>query len=185
MFRLTDFQIYAMMVMLVSPVAFLETPRRLILFLLNNGWLAALAAIIPGFLLVAMLVFILNRSTRPFPFLLEEHLGKIAGKILACFYIVLFFLVSTYSLRHFTDFIISNVMPGTPISVLIGLFLLMGFFAIRSGLENIARLCELFILLGLPFVFLILLDNLACLGFIGRWRCFFHILYKGGSLFYR
>ncbi|MDD2511613.1 MAG: GerAB/ArcD/ProY family transporter, partial [Syntrophomonas sp.] len=65
----------------------------------------------------------------------------------------------------FVDFIVTNVLPQTPISVFIGVLLLVGFMAIKSGLENLARCCELVVLLGLPFAFLIFLAAL-----IENWR---------------
>ncbi|PKM77517.1 MAG: hypothetical protein CVU90_06625 [Firmicutes bacterium HGW-Firmicutes-15] len=157
MFKISNFQIYCMLIILVAPLAYLDTPKRISTCLFNNAWLAAFGAIIPGLLMAAMFLYIINKSTSPFPLLLEEHLGLVIGKILGFIYVFFFLLITIYSLRLFTDFILSNVLPGTPISVFIGVLLLVGFYAIKTGLENIARVSELFILIGLPFSFLITL----------------------------
>jgi spore germination protein (amino acid permease) len=144
-----------MLVLLVAPLAFLDTPKIISIYLLNNAWMAAFGTIIPGLLLAAMFLYIINKSSSPFPLLLEEHLGIIMGKFIGITYIFFFLLVSSYSLRLFVDFIISNVLPGTPISVLLGALLITGIYAIKKGLENIARVCEIIIFIGLPFSLLI------------------------------
>jgi len=156
-FRISHFQLYCILLLLVGPVAFLETPNILIIHLGCNAWLAAIGTIVPGILLAAMFQYIIKKSSQPFPLLLEEHLGKILGKLLGFLYIPAFLLASSFTLRLFVDFIVTNVLPQTPISVFIGVLLLVGLVAIKSGLENLARCCELVVILGLPFAFLIFL----------------------------
>ena len=82
MFRISHFQLYCILLLLVGPVAFLETPNILIIHLGCNAWLAAIGAIVPGILLAAMFQYIIKKSSQPFPLLLEEHLGKIRKIVL-------------------------------------------------------------------------------------------------------
>lgn len=143
--------------LLIGPVAFLVVPDMLITQLGSDAWLAAIAAIIPGILLIAMFQHIINKSREPFPRLLEEHLGKPLGKIITLLYILSFLFVSSYTVRLFVDFIVIDVLPQTPISIFIGVLLLLGIIAIKSGLENLARSCEVVVLVGMPFALLIFL----------------------------
>lgn len=157
MYRLSDFQIYCLMVILLTPIAFLEQPKRLALLIQHNAWLACIAVIIPGLLIVNMFPYIIKKSQNPFPYLLEEYFGKIGGKILGFIYIGVFIFIASYTLTLFVNFVITNVLPQTPITVLIASLLSIGYFIIKSGFQNFSRSVELVILLGLPVVVTILL----------------------------
>lgn len=150
-----------MLLLLAAPVAYFETPHLLIHNLYNNAWLAVICSAIPGLFLIYMYSHIIKKSRQPFPLLLDEHLGIALGRLIGFIYIIFFILVSSYTLRVFIEFMKMNVLPATPISVFIGVLLFIGFVAIKTGLENIARICELVIILGLPFSFLIVAIALA------------------------
>ena len=154
--RLNLFQLYCMLIILTLPLGVLTVPKLLIQSLGNNAWLAALTTIIPGILTIYIYFFIIRKSQQPFPLLLEEHLGLIAGKALGILYIFFFLLLSSRSLRTFIDFIETNVLPGTPISVLVGLMLILSLAAIKSGLNNFARVMEIIVCIGYPFTLLVI-----------------------------
>ncbi|MDD2619905.1 MAG: endospore germination permease [Syntrophomonadaceae bacterium] len=159
--KMTNFQLFCLLLLLIAPVAYLETPHLIMHTAFNNSWLAALVAIIPGLLLVYMYCHIINKSSQPFPLLLNEHLGIALGKILGVAYIFLFILVTSYTLRLFIEFMKMNVLPATPISVFIGVLLFIGFAAIKTGLENIARVSEILVLIGVPFSYIIVIIAIA------------------------
>lgn len=161
MFRITNFQLYCILVILVIPVAYLELASRLIAVLYNNAWLAVIAALIPGILLILMYSYIIKKSRYPFPLLLDEHLGKFLGRLLGFAYIPIFILSCSYNLRVFIEFMKMNVLPATPISIFIGVLLFIGFIAIKTGLENIARISELIVFVGFPFSFIIVIIALV------------------------
>ncbi len=123
----------------------------------QHGWLAVVVAIIPGLILLWVYYYLLNNSQRPFPGLLEEHLGKFAGKLLGVIYIFAFFLVVVISLVLFANFFLSNVLPGMPISILLTFVILPAFYALRTGIEAIARVVELIVIAGYPLAVLLLL----------------------------
>lgn len=151
MYRISNFQIYCLLVVLVGPIAFLEQPKRLAVLIYHNAWLASLATIVPGILIVIMFSYLISKSPNPFPTLLEEYLGKVLGRILAFIYVLIFILTTSFTLSLFVNFVETNVLPGTPISVLIGALLFVGYVVIKNGFENFARLCELIVIIGLPF----------------------------------
>lgn len=157
MIRITTFQLYAILAILIGPFAFLEVPKRMLNLLHNNAWLATAAAIVPGLLIILMFEHIISKSTRPFPLLLEEHLGPIPGKILAFLYIPVFLVICAFTLRLFVDFVDSNVLPQTPLSIFIAAILLIGYLGIKSGFTQFARICEIIIYIELSFSFVILL----------------------------
>lgn len=157
MIRLSRFQLYSILIIMLGPIPFLEIPKRITDILFNNACLAILAAVIPGLLIAAMFERIIKKSTHPFPILMEEHFGTILGKILAFIYIPIFLLISAFFLRLFVDFVDSNVLPQTPVSFFIGSILVVGYLGIKAGLSNFARVCEIIICVGLPFSFLIVI----------------------------
>lgn len=159
--KINAFQLYCILLMMTMPLAFLIVPKILTSYLENNAWLAPVAAVIPGTLIIYIYSSIIKKSRQPFPLLLEEHLGKMAGKTLGLIYILFFLLTSSFTLRVFVEFIESNVLPGTPISVFIGVMLITAFVGIKSGLINIARMSELIVYIGVPFTLLMLLLTLT------------------------
>lgn len=160
MFKITHFQLYCLLALLVLPIAVLEQPHRLLHIAYNNAWLTFIPAIFTGFLLVLMYSQIIKKSSQPFPLMLEEHLGKILGRSLGVVYILIFILACSFTLRLFIEYMKVNILPATPISIFIGVILLLGMVAIKMGLEAIARCCEILVLLGLPFSFIIIFVSL-------------------------
>lgn len=155
MLRLSNFQLYCILLLFCAPIAFLQVGKFAINLLLHNAYLAVLATIIPGIFIIYMFSYIIQKSSSPFPYMLQEHLGKIIGKTVGFLYIVIFLFLTSFSLRIFLDFIESNVLPQTPISIFLGVLLLCGYFAIKAGLSNFARICEIFVILGVSFAFFI------------------------------
>jgi spore germination protein KB len=153
--KLDRFQLYCMLLITVAPVAFLEQTREAITFVANDAWLAFAGALLPGLIVAALYTDLLKNSRWPFPRMLEEHLGKWPGKLLGLLYVPFFILVCAYTLRVFTDFIETNVLPGTPISVFIVVLLLVSFLVLKIGLNALPRVCVAVTIIGLPFSFLI------------------------------
>lgn len=157
MTRITNYQFFCLLMLLIVPVAVLELPHRLLHSAYHNAWLTVVAAIIPGFLLVLMYNYIIQKSHQAFPRMLDEHFGQIIGKFLGFTYIVIFFLTSAFTLRLLIDFTKLNVLPYTPISIFIICMLFIGFVAIKMGFNIIARACEIIMPLGLVLTFLIVI----------------------------
>ncbi len=177
--RINAFQMYCLLLIMTMPLAFLIVPGLLTSYLANNAWLALLATIIPGTLIIYIYSSLVKKSRQPFPLLLEEHLGKITGKILGFIYIFFFILTSSFALRIFVEFIESNVLPGTPISIFIGVMLITAFTGIKSGLVSMARMAELITYVGVPFTFLIIALTLTHNPDFGNLKPFAYMSSKG------
>lgn len=160
MSKISQFQIYCMLMILSLSLGFLITPKLLTEQLGNNAWLAVLAALIPASLLIYVYVAIIKKSYQPFPLLLEEHLGVKLGKVVGFLYIFFFFFTTSWATRTFIDFIESHVLPGTPISIFVGSMLFISFLGVKSGLAGMARMAEIIVYIAMPFTFLILLLTL-------------------------
>lgn len=176
--KLTPYQLFCLLLILVGPVAYLETPHTLVHILYANSWLGVLTAIIPGLLLIQMYQSIIIKSRQPFPRMLDEHLGKTAGRIIAMLYIPIFIIVCSFTLRLFIEFMKMIVLPATPISVFIGVLLLVSLAAVKTGLINIARVIEMIVPIGFTFAIVIMIvalfnnyhpERLLPFGYINYW----------------
>lgn len=126
----------------------------------QNSWLTVIASFIPGLLLIYVYSALLGKSSQPFPLMLEEHLG-IAGKVMGIAYIIVFLILASFYLRFFTEFLEITVLFNTPTSLIILALLIPGTYAIRSGMEVIARISEVIFIVFLPLSLLLLLTSVA------------------------
>lgn len=155
--RITNFQLFAILFVTTAVIPYEVMPRLLTLIVGHHAWLVPLAAFLPGLLLLWLYDYLLRNSTNPFPVMLEEHLGRWLGRFLGFLYIGIFFLVVVISLVVFANFFLSNVLPNTPISVLLFFMILPAFYALRTGMEAISRTVEMVVMTGYPLAMIILL----------------------------
>jgi hypothetical protein len=88
--KISNFQLYSILVVFITPLAFLEIPGILARFLQQNAWMPVFLAIIPAYILILIYNYILQHSQHPFPHLLMEHLGQPVGRILGLIYSLVF-----------------------------------------------------------------------------------------------
>lgn len=127
----------------------------------NDAWIAAILGVTGG----VVLVWLYNTLGKRYPNkTLTEYsetiLGTWAGKTVSLLFIVYFFLLTTLLLREIGDFITTQMMPETPLPVILILFTFIIVMGTHLGLQVIARASEVFfpwvILLTLLLVFLLL-----------------------------
>lgn len=112
-------------------------------------WLAMLGSL-PLAILLVIPVLVLARKY-PQQTIVEYSqtiIGKLGGKIVGLLYLWFFLQQGAIVLRQFGEFMITALMPDTPLVVfLIGLTI-MAAYAVRNGLEVISRFNEMFF----PFI---------------------------------
>lgn len=155
--RISTFQIYCTLIVMIIPIAFLEVPKRQLVSLANNAWMAVPLSLLPGLLIFFMYMYIIRRSQTPFPAMLEEHFGSVVGRLLQGFYFLAELFIAAFGIRLFVEFAETNVLPGTPISVHVVLLLLVCFSALKAGIQTFIRTFEVIAVVGLFSTFGILL----------------------------
>ncbi|NPV91169.1 MAG: endospore germination permease [Firmicutes bacterium] len=129
------------------PQALAETVRQ-------DAWISSLIATVFG-VMAALLAVALGRRfpgltlIEYLPLILGKPLGRIVGVVYALFSIQL----GAYLIREFGMFLSVSVMPETPVAVFMVTVMVVIFYAIRSGIEVIARVNEII----LPVMIIILL----------------------------
>ncbi|MFB6800512.1 GerAB/ArcD/ProY family transporter [Peribacillus butanolivorans] len=126
----------------------------------QNGWVYGIFSVAIAPLLV---VFLYDALRKCYPDLtLVEYSQKILGKWLgiaiSLLFISYFFISTATYLREIGDFMTSQIMPDTPIQVIMFLFMSIVLMSARLGLEPLARSAEILF----PFV-VILLSSLIIL----------------------
>ncbi|MDR1616887.1 MAG: GerAB/ArcD/ProY family transporter [Syntrophomonadaceae bacterium] len=154
--KMSPFQLKCLITLLIIPVAFLEEGPLLTAPLKNNAWLAPVVMILLGWFLFQMYLFIFRQNNCSFPEALTEHLGNIVGKIITVFYIFYFLLLGGYVLRIYSEFMKTSLLLTTPSGVPLFLMLFTGFYALKKGINNIARISVIILALIILFnIFLI------------------------------
>jgi len=101
--------------------------------------------------------------------------GKPLGKVIGLIYSLFFIYINTFIIREFADMFNINFMPETPVSLFSIGIVFAAAYAVRSGLEVLARASE--IVLPLVLVMLLLIVGLVCPEI--DTKLFFPILEKG------
>lgn len=159
--RISNFQIFVILFNLIVPLSFFVTSKIIIRIMLNNSWIPVIAAILPGIILVYLYMYILNKSEHPFPILLEDHLGKIAGRLLGVIYGLVFMIGTVIHLRLFADFMENNVIFGIPIGVVIAVMLMVSYYALYKGLEVFSKVLEILFVFGVTLALLMVVIGIA------------------------
>ncbi len=157
--QISNMQIFCLLSASLVPLAYLYVPMVTVHYANNGAWLAFLLSILPTSLLVYLYMYIIKKSTQPFPSILNEHFGKILGKVIGFLYVLVFFFTTVFSITYFTALISSSIVPDTPLSIYIGAVLLVSYSALKSGMENVARVLEIVMIFSLiTGLFLVLLS---------------------------
>jgi spore germination protein KB len=136
-------------------------PSGLAIAAKQDAWIAALAGMCIG----AGLAWFYGTIGNMFPGLTPvqcfiEVFGKWLGGLAAVWYILFAFILTSLVLRNIGDFMITHILPNTPIQFNHILVLILVVMAVRLGPETLARTGEIFfpwvLLLGAILVLLLL-----------------------------
>lgn len=146
-----QFMIFVMMFTIGG--AILRTPSLLATEAKQDAWIAAIL----GLCLSLLLIWLYNSLGSRFPNMTlveysEEVLGIWGGKIVSVLFLSYFFLHAAILLREIGNFMTTQVMPETPMTAFLVIFLLIVIAGTRIGIEPLARAAEIF----LPWVFMLL-----------------------------
>ncbi|MGE7759556.1 GerAB/ArcD/ProY family transporter [Peribacillus sp. NPDC097895] len=140
--------------------AILTLPSALVTYAKQDGWIAYIIATIIGL----CFIFLFNQLASLYPTLTyievnEKIFGKWIGKISALLFLFYIYYLSSALLSEIGNFFTTQVLVGTPIQMIMILFLLTSLFGVRLGLEVICRTAVIFfpwivVLLFILFLFI-------------------------------
>lgn len=112
----------------------------------HDTWLAVIAAFIMGIFIV--LIYLALASIFPGKNLVQINdliYGPYFGKFVSLQYIYFFIISLSGYLWFIGDFVLTYIMPETPIVVIMIMFIFICAWAVRKGIEVIARVSVLFV----------------------------------------
>lgn len=160
----------------VLPTAIIFLPSFLARRAQQDAWLAVIVAI----LLTLPLGFVLTWLGIRFPHLTlfqysEIILGKAAGKAISIFYVLALIQLNALVLREFSEFLVSAVMPETPLLVFTVTLVAVAIYGARNGIEVISRSAEFV----MPLMVVFILTILSLVTPEMSWRNLFPMLERG------
>lgn len=126
----------------------------------QDMWLSPFWASLIGFLIVYIAIQL--HQLYPQKTLIEyseEILGKFLGKVVGLVFLFFYLHTSGIIIREYGEFVVGNFLLHTPLVFVMGSMILVCSFAVRSGVEVIARLAEIIV----PVVIILILANIALL----------------------
>lgn len=157
--RISSWQAIVFLIMTINAINLLSDPRLAADFAGTAGWIGiTLGHVLAG---VGALVIIALGHRFPNETLFEyapRIVGRIPGTIINAAFVLFWLFMAAAIARSFGDFVKEFLLTETPIEILLFLLLLVSVYAVRHGLEPMARVMEIFFyLFVLTMVFVILL----------------------------
>ncbi|MHB8158521.1 MAG: GerAB/ArcD/ProY family transporter [Desulfocucumaceae bacterium] len=110
----------------------------------RDAWMTPLVAILPGLYLAAVLSALGKRFPgKTLVQYLQAAFGAWLGKAVGLLYLFFFLHTNGFIIREFGELLVALLMPRTPLIVFHVFMLLLCAWAIRGGIEVIARVTEL------------------------------------------
>lgn len=139
-------QAVMLMMSAVLPTAILTVPAITVNSARQDAWLSIIIAGMVGLLIVRVVASLALRFPGKTLFeYAEEILGKVLGKIIGFLYIWWFLHMNALVIREFGVFLVTAMMPDTPVIVFIIVVVAIAAYAVHSGLEVLSRFNQLFI----------------------------------------
>ncbi|MCU9614392.1 endospore germination permease [Caldibacillus lycopersici] len=144
--RISPFQLTVLIILFTTGTTILVTPAGMTAETKQDAWLSS---IIGMFLCLGYAYFLykcgIAMGSKTYIQYLEKVYGRIVGKIIGMLYVFFAFIGTSTLLSYFGFFTTTQILTDTPIEILNILLVLLIIFAVRAGLEVIARTGELLI----------------------------------------
>lgn len=156
--RISDLQFSLLAIFAVIGGNYLIMPRLVVDEAGRDGWLALLL----GGVVVMLAAGSIARMQMRFPGQTamaynEQLLGPIAGRVLSLWLLLHFLVAASTNLRLLTDSIKLFLLPQTPGEVTMATLLFVAAYAVRHGINALARLAQVFFPIVMGFLVVIFL----------------------------
>jgi spore germination protein KB len=150
--RISSLQMSLLIYANMITTAVLTVPGITFQYAKRDLWLSPIWGSLSGFLVV-FIVYQLNKLyPRETPVQYMQHiLGRFFGKVVGLVFLFYYLYVCGITLRLYGDFLVGTFFRHTPILIVMGCLSLASSFAVRAGLEVLARLSDMFV----PILFLL------------------------------
>ncbi|RIE02714.1 hypothetical protein D3H35_18875 [Cohnella faecalis] len=156
--KISSLQLAVLMYPLILATSVLSVPSVTMRFAGHDMWMSPLWAIFIGLLAI----YIAYRLNVRYPSLspIQSSVliaGKIPGKLCGLYFLLYMPHLNGVVVREYGEFVLSTILPGTPLYVVMGSLLFVCAINARSGIEVIGRSGIILVALTVIFLFVILL----------------------------
>lgn len=146
---------YTILVILYSiGSSVLISPSQSAVLLKGSAWMSPMVSTVGGLLFIGLYVYTCRQQPNLTIFEHNEYaFGKWAGKVFSLALVMYSLIGASTVLWTIGSFIISEIMPETPIVYICILFMTAVLYGTKLGIETIARTAEIFI----PWILVLLL----------------------------
>jgi spore germination protein (amino acid permease) len=125
-------------------------------------WLTPFASMLAMFLIVLLFHRIYARyQQRSFSCILYDILGRVAGRTVLALYCIWIILLLALYTRYYAERIVSTLLPSAGITIFIITLLATVSMVLRSGIEVLARMNEIFLFLIFSIIVILFIFNLG------------------------
>jgi spore germination protein KB len=143
--KLSTRQLTILVMLLTIGDSILVIPPSTTHYARQNAWISTLIGMVIGLLAIYMY----SRFIKLYPKLtlieaIQKAFGKWLGTVLSLMTLMFFLIVTVGSMREVSDFVIAEMLPGTPTPAILTLFIFIVIMATRLGIEVLGRTGEIF-----------------------------------------
>lgn len=156
--KISSFQMGIILFPTIIASAILSIPSSTAVFANNDLWLSPILASAVGFLAIFIAYKLHNLYPKQTIIQYSEQiLGKVLGKMLGGIFLLNLFFTNGLAIRQYTELSIGAFLSQTPMSVVTAGLVLVCSFAVRGGLEVVARAALLLLPIYLVSLILIII----------------------------
>jgi spore germination protein KB len=143
--KISSFQYFILVLMFVVGSSVLYIPTVLAVSAKQDAWIVAIIGGILG-LALALLYIKLAESFqgKDLVQMYESAFGFVLGKILTVIFCYFCLILASLILRGIGDFMVTQILPETPIEVIMGVFMFCIILGLKYGVEVFSRTSEIF-----------------------------------------
>lgn len=161
--KISAFQMALLIEPTITATAILSVPAISGKFAERDLWISPILGSLTGFITVFIVIQLHKLYPKETIFQFSRHIiGRLPGNLLGFSYLFFFLYINGIICRQYADFVITYFFPKTPLIVIIGSMILVCSFAVRGGLEVIARVAQILIPLFIlsPILFILLIPEI-------------------------
>jgi spore germination protein KB len=156
--KISSFQLGIMMYPVVVGTGLIFIPGITAKYAKHDMWLSPIWACFIGVLAVLTAFHLHQMYPRQTIIQYSEHiLGKFLGKILGFIFVFFYIQMNAGGIRIYSDFVAGSFFSQTPLIVIISTMVLVCSFAVRGGIEVVARSAQIFMPLYVTFLLIIII----------------------------
>ncbi len=123
----------------------------------NDVWLITFSSIIPGFLLVLLIIYIMNYKPNKTIFgKMKSLMGNWVGNIINLILCLYFLLLTMVVVREAANFAMAQYLLHTPLLILLIFLMVAVVYAVTKGIETICRVGESLLFLAILAIVVII-----------------------------